>query len=181
MTYPGAGGDGRPQPLRRQLPAVTGPRTPVAIACLDLRSAFNTGSIFRTADAARLAKVHLCGTTPFPPHDQITRTSRDTHKVVPWEYHADILALIAREKTQGVTVIAVETGPESVPYDRAVYPMPVLLVLGNEARGLPPEVLAAADTVVSIPMHGAINSLNVAVAAGIVVFEVTRRIGPEEE
>jgi 23S rRNA (guanosine2251-2'-O)-methyltransferase len=177
----GAGGDGRPQPLRRKLPAVTGPRRPVAIACLDLRSAFNTGSIFRTADAALLDKVYLCGLTPFPPHDQITRTSRDTHTVVPWEYHADILKLIAREKERGVTVVAVETGPDTIPFDQAAYPPPVLLVLGNEARGLPPDVLAAADTVVSIPMHGAINSLNVAVAAGIVVFEVIRRIGPEEE
>jgi tRNA G18 (ribose-2'-O)-methylase SpoU len=147
---------------------------PIAIACHNLRSAFNVGSIFRTADAARLAKVHLCGYTPFPPHDKLSKTSRGTDATVAWEHHEDTLTLIQEEQAAGVHVMAVETGENTVPYTEAEYPTPLLLVVGNEALGLPEEILEAADSIVSIEMGGVKNSLNVAVAAGIVIYEAIR-------
>lgn len=151
-------------------------RKSISIACCNLRSAFNTGSILRTADAAGIGKVFLCGTTPFPPHDKLTRTSRGTHESVDWEYRNDILPLIAEKKEEGVHVMAVETGINHVDHTKADYKRPLLLIVGNEAKGLPEEVLEQADSAVSIPMHGVKNSINVAVAAGIVLYEAIRNI-----
>ncbi len=146
----------------------------ISIACCDLRSAFNTGSIFRTADAAGLDTVFLCGYTPFPPHDKLAKTSRGTDSVVRWEHRDSAFDLIHEQKSQGIHVMAVETGEESEDYTKAGYPDNLLLLVGNEAEGLPEEILAAADSVVSIPMKGVKKSLNVAVAAALVIFEAVR-------
>lgn len=143
----------------------------ISIACCDLRSAFNTGSIFRTADAALLEKVYLCGYTPFPPHSKLEKTSRGTDKTVPWEQREDITELIEEKKRESFRIVAVETAPDAVVYTDGDYTGPVLLIVGNEAHGLSEEVLDRADQTVYIPMQGSKRSLNVAVAAGIVIFE----------
>lgn len=151
-------------------------QVPISIACHNLRSAFNTGSIFRTADAARLEKVYLCGYTPFPPHDKLSKTSRGTDKVVAWEHYDDIITLIKEKKEEGAGIVSVETAPNAVPYTEAKYRMPVLLIVGNEALGLPEEVLTLSDLVVAVPMRGIKNSLNVAVAAGVVIYETLKYV-----
>ena len=152
----------------------TAARNNISIACHNLRSAFNTGSIFRTADAALLEKVYLCGYTPFPPHSKLAQTSRGTHETVPWEHRDDLESLIAEKKQESYRIIAVETGEKTICYTDADYSRPMLFIVGNEAYGLPDEVLNLADSVVSIPMKGDKNSINVAVAAGIVIFEALR-------
>jgi len=153
---------------------MTTKRNNISIACCDLRSAFNTGSIFRTADAALLEKVYLCGYTPFPPHRKLERTSRGTHKTVPWEHRGSIAELITEKRNESYAIIAVETEEHALCYTDAIYSRPLMLVVGNEAHGLAQEVLDLADTTVRIPMQGHKNSLNVAVAAGIVVFEALK-------
>ena len=143
----------------------------ISIACHNLRSAFNTGSIFRTADAAGLEKVYLCGYTPFPPHDKLSKTSRNTEQSVSWEHVDDIMDLIRSMKKKGVSIAALEKDARAVDYKKADYKTPLLLIVGNEALGLPEEILSEADSVISVPMEGTVKSLNVAVAAGIVIYE----------
>ena len=149
-------------------------RSKISIACCNLRSAFNTGSIFRTADAVRAEKVFLCGYTPFPPHRKLAETSRGTHETVPWEHRDNAVDLISEKKEEGYRVIAVEILEGAVLYTDADYAGPLLLLVGNEANGLPEEILGLADDVVSIPMKGHKNSLNVAVAAGIILYEAEK-------
>ncbi len=142
----------------------------------DIRSHYNVGAMFRTADGAGAAKVYLCGYTPTP-IDRFGRAVPEIHKtalgaelVVPWEYVADITELIARLKAEEVTTVAVEQAPSSVLLSNFVVPPKVAYILGSETEGVAAPVLAEADVVVEIPMHGMKESLNVSVTAGIVLY-----------
>ena len=142
----------------------------------DIRSAYNVGSMFRTADGAGVTKVFLCGVTPAP-IDRFGRVRKDIAKValgaeasVPWEQVSDTAALIARLKSEGAQVVAVEQSPRAVAYGDFKPNYPAAFIFGNELDGVPEEVLNSADAIVEIPMHGAKESLNVAVSAGIILF-----------
>ncbi len=144
----------------------------------NIRSAHNVGSIFRTADAAGVSKIYLCGLTPTPV-DRFGRTRDDIEKValgaeksVAWEYVPDILPLVALLKGEGVHVIAVEQASAAVSYRQFRASRSSAFVLGNEVEGIPKEILDLADAIVEIPMLGKKESLNVAVTAGIILFIV---------
>jgi len=151
------------------------PRAPVHGVLDNLRSAFNVGSIFRTADAGRIAVVHLCGYTAAPPHGKLERTALGTAESVPSRRHACASDAVDALRAEGATIVSIEVVPESVPYDAVAYPRPLALVVGNEALGVSAAALARSDIVVRIPMHGYKNSVNVGVAFGIVLFEVLRQ------
>lgn len=151
-----------------------------AVALHNVRSVHNVGSIFRTADAAGAEKVWLCGITP-PPLDRLKNLRPDFAKValgaqdyIPWESAKSTVAALRRLKREGWLVFAVEQAPRAVPYHKlpraAFARKKFCLVLGDEVRGLPPSVLAQADRILEIPMFGKKESLNVAVAFGIVAF-----------
>lgn len=150
----------------------------------DIRSAYNVGALLRTADGAGAAHVYLTGYTPVP-HDgtrawtlpaerQIAKTALGAEASVPWTAAGDIGLLLARLRADGVQIVALEQSPHSVDY-RAFVPSAaaVALVVGNEPEGISQDVLAQVDAVVDIPMRGAKNSLNVAVAAGIAAYALT--------
>ena len=148
------------------------------IGVLDnLRSAFNVGSIFRTAEAARIAELRLCGITPYPPHAQLDRTALGTANQVPWRHHVDTLAAVRELQARGLPVWAVETGERSRSIREVSFPQPVAVVFGHETAGVSDAVLRAADGIVRIPLHGRKNSLNVANAFAVVVFEILRQWG----
>lgn len=143
-----------------------------------VRSSHNVGAIFRTADAVGVSKIYLAGYTPTPtdrfgrPNEKLLKTALGAVTTVPWEAVTDLEILIASLRETGVFVVAVEqharaqslfTAP--VPIDR-----PVVYVFGNEIEGVSKEVLAVADMTVDLPMLGMKESLNVAVAAGIVLY-----------
>jgi tRNA G18 (ribose-2'-O)-methylase SpoU len=151
------------------------PRFPMRVVLDNLRSAFNVGSIIRTSDAARVMHVHLCGITARPPHVQLARTALGASRFVPWSHHSDTLDVVRALKSEGVAITALETTASAASYLEADYRLPMALVLGHEVRGVDPLVLAECDHVVTIPMWGVKNSLNVATAFGIVTFEVRRR------
>jgi tRNA G18 (ribose-2'-O)-methylase SpoU len=153
------------------------PKHPVSVILDNLRSAFNVGSIYRTADAARIASVLPCGYTAHPPHFKLEKTALGSEKLVNSEYHRHTLDAVRAMKQRGVYTIALETA-DNVPYYSDVeYPRPVCLVVGNEALGVSREVLAECDAVVQIPLFGFKNSLNVSNAFAVVLFEILRQWG----
>lgn len=148
----------------------------------NIRSLHNVGSIFRTADAAGVEKIYLCGITPEPVdrfgkiRPQLEKVSLGAEKTVSWEKTKSAAALIGKLKKRGYKIFAIEQSNKSIPYYRAKINKAgaknLALVLGNEVRGLPPAVLKKSDRILEIPMRGKKESINVAVAFGIVAFHL---------
>jgi len=141
----------------------------------NLRSAFNVGAIFRTSDAARIAEIAACGYTAHPPHLKLEKTALGTDKLIKSSYFANTVDAVREMKRRGMTVVALETAEEAVDYSRYEFKQPLALIVGNEALGISPEVLNEADAAVQIPVYGYKNSLNVASAYAVVVFEIIRQ------
>ena len=153
------------------------PRRPIHIVLDNLRSAFNVGSIFRLADAARAAEVIPCGYTAYPPHHKLEQTSLGTTDSVPWRRFDDTVSALADLKAKGIQLVAVETVQGASPYHRFDYSFPVALIMGNEALGVSEPALRMCDAVIEIPVFGYKNSVNVATAAGIVLYDALRQGG----
>lgn len=153
------------------------PRRPVHLILDNLRSAFNVGSIFRLADSVRAAEVICCGYTCHPPHHKLEQTALGTTESVPWRHFADAALAIQDLKARGLQVVGLETAFRAEPFHRFEFRLPTALVLGNEALGVSRSALALCDAVVEIPVSGFKNSVNVAAAAAIVLYEVARRSG----
>lgn len=152
-------------------------RHPIHVVLDNLRSAFNVGSIFRTADAALVERLHLCGITAHPPHRKLDKTSMGTLDYVPWEHHEKTDRAVRQLRESGIPIVCLEPTEGSRPFWEIEYPRPVCLVLGNEALGISRDVLQMADHLVDIPMLGYKNSINVATAFGVVLFEILRQYG----
>jgi 23S rRNA (guanosine2251-2'-O)-methyltransferase len=147
----------------------------------DIRSVYNVGSIFRTADAAGVSKIFLVGVTPTPV-DRFGRIRPDLAKValgaeqmVAWEYMKSILPLVTKLKKEGFSVLALEQDVHSVDYKKIKIQNKTALVVGNEVEGVSKAVLKKADTICEIPMRGKKESLNVSVSTGITLFRLLDR------
>jgi tRNA G18 (ribose-2'-O)-methylase SpoU len=150
-------------------------RFPVYALLDDIRSLYNVGSMFRTADGARVSRLILSGFTPHPPRKEIEKTALGATATVPWEYARDPLPAIESLRRGGVKICLVEQTDRSVPYDGlSAADLPLCLVIGNEIRGIRKEIVGAADMAVEIPMYGMKQSLNAAVAFGIAAFACAR-------
>lgn len=147
----------------------------------NVRSAHNVGSIFRTADAAGAAKIYLSGYTPVPVdrfgrmQKEIAKTALGAEKTVPWEYAKDPRAIAKRLRASGFHIVGIEQDARSRDYRSFTPTKPALFILGNEVRGLSPALRDACDMLLEIPMRGTKESLNVAVAAGIILFNTQTR------
>lgn len=146
----------------------------IVLVLYNIRSRFNVGSIFRTADAAGVSKIFLCGITPQPPHHKIDKVALGATKYIPWEYHKQTSRLLNKIKHKGFQVIALEQSRKSVHYTKCKLKYPIALVVGSEIKGLPQTLLMLADRIIDIPMYGKKESLNVGVATGIVLFELIK-------
>ena len=153
------------------------PKFPVTLVLDNLRSAFNVGSIFRTADTARIERVITCGYTAHPPHPRLEKTALGTLDYVDTTHRDSALLAVEELRRTGTPVWALETTSRSRTHTSVKYPRPVALVLGNEALGVEEEVLRACDELVEIPVFGFKNSLNVASACAVVLFEILRQWG----
>ena len=148
----------------------------VAVLLHNVRSAHNVGSIFRTADAAGVSKMFLSGYTPQPldrfkrEQPAITKTALGADKYIPWEYEKNPYRIIARLREGGWHIVGVEQDEKSIDYRKFRAKKKTLFILGNEVRGISPALRRKCDTMVEIPMYGKKESLNVSVAAGIVLF-----------
>jgi tRNA G18 (ribose-2'-O)-methylase SpoU len=150
----------------------------LAVVLDNVRSVYNVGSIFRTADAAGVLKIYCCGITPGP-LDRFRQVRADFAKValgaeqsVAWEVLKDGIAVIEQLKRDGWQIAAVEQAQGSIAYTNLRSVEKLVLVMGNEVDGVSPEFLSHADVVLEIPMRGKKESLNVAVAFGVAAFGV---------
>ncbi|KAJ1485602.1 Alpha/beta knot methyltransferase [Baffinella frigidus] len=150
---------------------------PLVLVLDNVRSAHNVGSIFRTAETACVREIVTCGITPHPPNEKLWKTALSATHYVPTRHFESALEAVATLKSEGVCVIGMETTSRSLSYTKVDYPQPTALILGNEITGIDTLVMEACDVLVEIPTFGIKNSLNVASAAPVVIFEVLRRWG----
>ena len=142
----------------------------------NIRSNHNVGSIFRTADAAGIAKIFLTGYTPSPVdrfgriNKAFAKTALGADKTVEWERIRNIQKLFVRLKKEKVFLVAIEQHPRAINYKKIPCKKDITFLFGNEITGLPPFILKKCDCIAEIPMRGGKESLNVAVAVGIVLF-----------
>jgi 23S rRNA (guanosine2251-2'-O)-methyltransferase len=150
-------------------------RLPVTVLLENLRSAYNVGSFFRTADAVRVDKLALCGITSAPPHNGVLKTALGAENTVRWEHAEDAVPAALAERARGCELAVIETSIRSVDLFDWVPRFPVCLVFGNEKDGVSQPLLDLCDTHVRIPMLGFKHSLNVATAGGVVLYELLRK------
>ena len=149
----------------------------------NIRSAYNVGSIFRTADGAGIGKIYLTGYSPAPASGKETyltsaqkmlaKTALGAEENVSWKKARNLNNLIKELKENGFQVIALEQDENSVDYKKFKPEFPLALIAGNEVRGLDKRILKKCDKIIEIPMRGRKKSLNVSVAAGIAGYEIT--------
>lgn len=150
-------------------------RNPIYALADNIRSLYNVGSIFRSSDGALLNKLFLTGFTPYPPRKEIDKTALGSTATVPWEYHLDPLNAVKQLKDQNIKICVLELTNKSIPhYDLTKQDFPLCLVFGNEITGVSKEIIDQADMAIEIPMYGNKQSLNVAVAYGIVLYDCLR-------
>lgn len=144
----------------------------------NIRSVYNTASIFRTADGAGIYKIFLTGYTPKPVDEfgkirpEFSKVSLGAEKNVPWEYYKNINNLILKLKKENIKIIALEQSPSTINYKKFKPKFPCALIIGNEVNGIPKKILDKCGAIIEIPMCGKKESLNVSVAAGIAIYEI---------
>jgi len=153
---------------------------PILVVLDNVRSLYNTGAFFRTADGCAVEKLVLCGITPRPDQGArqrhaIAKTALGAETSVIWEYEADTAAAVTRAAASGYQVAAVENSPDAIDLYEWTPAWPVCLVFGHETSGVTDDVARGIDTHVRIPMLGQKRSLNVASAAAVVLYELLRR------
>jgi tRNA G18 (ribose-2'-O)-methylase SpoU len=148
---------------------------PVAVLLDNVRSMYNVGAFFRTADAAALEKLYLCGITGYPPKHAISKTALGADETVPWEHTWEPLPVVGGLRARGYEMAAIETSVHAVDLFDWQPHWPVCLVFGHEVDGVRPEISKLCDTHVRIPMLGTKHSLNVATAGGVVIYELLRK------
>jgi 23S rRNA (guanosine2251-2'-O)-methyltransferase len=150
-------------------------RFPVSVLLADVRSAYNVGAFFRTAEAVRCEHVYLAGISPPPSHRGVAKTALGAEQHVAWSAIADPLALVDRLSDESIRIAAIETSLNAEDLFEWSPPFPVCVVFGNEVDGLPAPLLERATDRVRIPMLGRKQSLNVATAGGVVLYELLRK------
>ena len=161
---------------RKQLPEIKKyERNPVYVLCENIRSIFNVGAIFRTSDGAFIQKVYLTGYTPHPPRKEIEKVALGATLSVPWEYHKEPVGIIENLKKEGIKICVLEiTDMKRYYWEIDKNDFPVCLIIGNEITGVSKELIELSDFSLEIPMFGMKQSLNVAVAFGIAVYEMVK-------
>lgn len=157
------------------------PKHPVVVVLENVRSMQNVGSVFRTADAFRITSLMLCGYTPQPPHRDIHKTALGATETVSWQHFADAPSAIRQLKAEGYRVWGVEQVENSQSLETFHWngTDKLALVLGNEAQGVEQETLLMCDGCIEIPQFGMKHSLNISVAAGIVLWHlISQHIEP---
>jgi tRNA G18 (ribose-2'-O)-methylase SpoU len=151
---------------------------PLVVVLDNIRSMHNVGSLFRTCDAFNVEKLYLCGITATPPHKEIAKTALGATESVKWEYIEDGVTVIQQLKNQGYKVYAVEQTDQSISLNRWEQQAneKIAIVLGNEVFGVDDRLLAKCTGALEIPQYGTKHSLNVAIAGGIVIWELCRNI-----
>jgi len=151
-------------------------KIPVIVVLENIRSMHNVGSVFRSADAFLIEGIYLCGYTAQPPRKEIDKTALGATETVQWKYFTTTKEALEKLKHQGYKLFAIEQVDKSIPLNRyqEVAAEKVALVFGNEVSGVEEEMIVLCDGCIEIPQFGTKHSLNISVAAGIVLWEVVR-------
>lgn len=153
-------------------------KTPLILVLDDIRSLHNIGSVFRTADAFLVEKIILCGITATPPNKEIHKTALGATETVAWEHKSTILEVIQNLKQENITVLAIEQVENAIFLQDFTIEKnkKYALVFGNEVYGVTQEAVALCDGCIEIPQLGTKHSLNIAVSAGIVVWDLFKKM-----
>ena len=157
-------------------------KTPLILILDDIRSLHNIGSVFRTSDAFLIEKIYLCGITATPPNKEIHKTALGATETVEWEYEKDILTVLETLKKEQVTLFAIEQVENAIMLNdfKVEKEKKYALIFGNEVKGVSQEAIQKCDGVIEIPQLGTKHSLNIAVSAGIVVWDIFQKINQEK-
>lgn len=147
---------------------------PIVVVLDNIRSMNNVGSVFRTSDCFRIEKIMLCGITATPPHREIRKTAIGAEETVEWEYHEHTKDAISNLQNEGYKIAAIEQTENSIGLSQFIPEDKTAIVFGNEVDGVAEEVIAMCDTVIEIPQFGTKHSFNIAVSAGIVIWEMNK-------
>lgn len=158
------------KPTRKELTQIK--RKPIYLVLDRIIDTYNTGSLFRLADAIACEKVYLCGQMEYPPSSRIHKAAVGTEDWVPWEKKDSTLEVVKELKKKGVLIIAVEQDKDSTLYSRLKPRFPCAIVVGAETGGIEREVLHEADVIVELPMFGVNKSFNVWGSAAIIAYKV---------
>jgi tRNA G18 (ribose-2'-O)-methylase SpoU len=150
-------------------------KLPVAVVLDNVRSMLNVGSVFRSCDAFAVSKLVLCGITAQPPHRDIQKTALGATESVHWEHYQSIVEAAKKLKEEGFILIGIEQTDESIPLPsfKPEFGQQYAFVFGNEVEGVSDEVLPLLDMAIEIPQEGTKHSLNVSVAAGIILYKIS--------
>ena len=154
-------------------------KMPLVVVLDDVRSMYNVGSVFRTADAFRVEAIYLCGITACPPHPEIHKTALGAEDTVAWQHFDTTMEAIAHLRAAGYTVLSIEQCEGSTPLqhlDLRPIGQRFAIVLGNEVKGVKQEVVNTSDACIEIPQYGTKHSLNVSTTAGILIWECARQL-----
>ncbi|MBR4130841.1 MAG: RNA methyltransferase [Bacteroidaceae bacterium] len=152
-------------------------KQPIVVVLDHVRSLYNVGSVFRSSDAFRIEGVFLCGITARPPHPEIHKTALGAEESVPWKYFEKTEDAVSLLKEEGYTVLAVEQceGSTMLQNFQRQPDRKYAIVLGNEVKGVQQQIVDSCDGCLEIPQFGTKHSLNVSVAAGIVLWHLSRK------
>lgn len=152
-------------------------KMPLVVVLDGVRSLYNVGSVFRTADAFRLAGIVLCDITATPPHPEIHKTALGAEDSVSWKYFEDTMQAVEWLRKEGYTLLAIEQceGSTLLP-EFTIEQSKYAVILGNEVKGVQQQVVDACDGCLEIPQFGTKHSLNVSVTAGIVIWHFAQQL-----
>lgn len=152
-------------------------KAPLVVVLDNVRSMHNVGSVFRTADAFLIEAIWLCGYTPRPPHRDIHKTALGATETVKWHYADTTLEAVQKLKQEGFAIYAIEQVEKSIPLHEfsSQIAEKLAIIFGNEVTGIAPSVLSICNGSIEIPQFGMKHSLNISVAAGIVLWELAGR------
>lgn len=156
----------------------TAVRLPAVVVLDNVRSAYNVGSVYRTCDAFAAEKIFLCGITAAPPNRELMKTALGSTESVPWEYRKSVYDAVLELKASGYRIVLIEQTDESISLEkfRPDANQKYALVFGNEVEGVSESLLPIADLAIEIPQFGAKHSFNISVSAGIVLWDLYKKL-----
>jgi tRNA G18 (ribose-2'-O)-methylase SpoU len=151
-------------------------KIPIVVILENVRSAYNVGSVFRTADAFLLQSIYICGYTAHPPHKEIRKTALGAEETMNWKYFKEINEAIKELRNERYKIFAVEQVENSLPLHRVKFEKDekLAVIFGNEVSGVEQSTIELTDGCIEIPQLGMKHSLNIATAAGVVLWELVR-------
>jgi 23S rRNA (guanosine2251-2'-O)-methyltransferase len=141
----------------------------------NIRSAFNVGAVFRTADGCHFEHIHLCGITPTPENQRVAKTALGAENIVPWSFHPNSIQTAKELRKDGWLLLCLENSPHANSIFSSTseeIDAPIALIIGNEIAGVDPQLIAMCDRILNIPMLGYKRSLNAAIAFGIAAYHL---------